>query len=155
AAPTTALGIDKALAEAGVNIDGMTRVDEAPAPTVAALARAAAASRPAFSPLNPGTQAPQRTGDATASHGGAPAMVWQRGAVSGTEALQQQHVDQRAQVRSTVALNERFGFSGAAELGAPALREFGGTSTSPGSPAALGAGLDASQTVNGASGADS
>lgn len=157
AAPTAALGIDKALAETGVNIDGMTRVDEAaPAPTVAALARAAAASRPAFSPLNTsGTLAPQRAGDATASHGGAPAMVWQRGAVSGTEALQQQHIDQHVQVRSTVALNERFGFSGAAELGAPPLREFGGTATSPGSPAALGAGLDASQTVNGAAGADS
>lgn len=154
--PTTALGIDKALAEAGVNIDGMTRVDEAaPAPTVAALARAAAASRPAFSPLHPGTQAPQRAGDATASHGGAPAMVWQRGAVAGTEALQQQHADPHAQVRSTVALNERFGFSAAAEFGAPALREFGGTTTSPGSLTAPGTGLDASQTVAAASGADS
>jgi flagellar hook-length control protein FliK len=156
--PTAALGIDKALADTGVNIDGMTRVDEAaPAPTVAALARAAAASRPAFSPLHTAsTLAPQRAGDATAPYGGAPAMVWQRGAVSGTEALQQQHTDQHAQVRSTVALNERFGFSGAAELGAPPpLREFGGIATSPGSPAALGAGLDASQTVNGAAGADS
>jgi flagellar hook-length control protein FliK len=156
-APTAALGIDKTLAEAGMNIDGMTRVDEpAPAPTVAALARAAAASRPAFSPLNTTTLAPQRAGDATTtSHGGTTAMVWQRGAVSGTEALQQQHIDQHAQVRSTVALNERFGFSSAAELGAPALREFGGSTTSPGSPAALGAGLDASQTVTGATGADS
>jgi flagellar hook-length control protein FliK len=155
-APTAALGIDKALAEAGVNIDGMTRVDEAaPAPTAAALARAAAASRPAFSPLHTsGTLAPQRAGDTT-THGGAPAMVWQRGAVSGTEALQQQHIDQHAQVRSTVALNERFGFSGTPELGAPPLREFGGSAASPGGPAALGAGLDASQTVNGASGADS
>lgn len=154
---TAALGIDKALAEAGVNIDGMTRVDEAaPAPTVAALARAAAASRPAFSPLHTAsTLAPQRAGDIATTHGGAPAMVWQRGAVSGTEALQQQHIDQHAQVRSTVALNERFGFSGAAELGAPALREFGGTATSPGGPAALGAGLDASQAVTGAAGADS
>lgn len=155
-AHTTALGIDKALAEAGVNIDGMTRVDEAaPAPTVAALARAAAASRPAFSPLHTSSAlAPQRAGDATASHGGAPAMVWQRGAASGTEALQQQHIDQHAQMRSTVALNERFGFSGAAELGAPPLREFGGTATSPGNPTALGAGLDASQTVTGAAGTD-
>jgi flagellar hook-length control protein FliK len=155
--PTAALGIDKALADTGVNIDGMTRVDEAaPAPTVAALARAAAASRPAFSPLHSSsTLAPQRAGDTATTHGGAPAMVWQRGAVSGTEALQQQHVDQHAQVRSTVALNERFGFSGAAELGAPALREFGGSATSPGGPAALGTGLDASQTVNGATGADS
>jgi flagellar hook-length control protein FliK len=156
--PTAALGIDKALAEAGVHIDGMTRVDEAaPAPTLAALARAAAASRPAFSPLHAGTLAPQRAGDATtASHSGAPAMVWQRGAVSGTEALQQQHVEQHAQVRSTVALNERFGFSGATEPGAPPLREFGSsTATSPGSAAALGAGLDTSQTVTGASGADS
>jgi flagellar hook-length control protein FliK len=156
-APTAALGIDKALAEAGVNIDGMTRVDEpAPAPTVAALARAAAASRPAFSPLHNSTLATQRAGDTTsASHGGAPTMVWQRGAVSGTEALQQQHNDQHAQVRSTVALNERFGFSGAAELGAPPLREFGGSTTSPGGPAALGGGLDASQAVTGAAGADS
>lgn len=154
ASPTAAVGIDKALAETGVNIDGMTRVDE-PAPTAATLARAAAASRPAFSPLNNTTLAPQRAGDTTSiSHGGAPAMVWQRGAVSGTEALQQQHIDQHAQVRSTVALNERFGFSGAAELGsAPPLREFG-TTTSPGSPAALGTGLDASQTVTGAAGAD-
>ncbi len=112
--------------EAGIDISGMTRVDEA-APTLpnaAAQARAAAASRPAFSPLNPNaataspTAAAQRATDGNALPAGAPAMVWQRGAVSSTEALQQQQSAQFAQVRATVALNERLGVSStAAEAG--------------------------------------
>lgn len=113
--------------EGGIDVSGMTRVDEAaPAlPNAAAQARAAVASRPAFSPLNPNaatpssTAAAQRTADGNAPPAGAPAMVWQRGAVSSTEALQQQQSAQFAQVRATVALNERLGVSSAnAEVGA-------------------------------------
>lgn len=116
--------------EGGIDVNGMTRVDEA-APTLpnaAAQARAAAASRPAFSPLNPNAAAPttaaataaaQRAGDSSAQPGGAPAMVWQRGAVSSTETLQQQQSAQFAQVRATVALNERLGVASAGtEVGA-------------------------------------
>lgn len=126
--------------EGGIDITGMTPVDEA-LPNAAAQARAAAASRPAFSPLHPGAaatataataastlaSASQRTPDGNAPQGGTPAMVWQRGAVSSTEALQQQHSAQFAQVRATVALNERLGLSSGAEPGAatPAsTREF-------------------------------
>lgn len=140
----------------GVDIEGMTRVDEAaPAlPNAAAQPRAAAASRPAFSPLNP--HAPTgiaRTVDGPSPQGSATAMVWQRGAVSSTEALQQQHAAQHALVRSTVALNERFGFSGAAEIGSPALREMagpGGSALAQGPAATPNAG----QPVSGASAAD-
>lgn len=123
--------------EGGIDITGLTPVDEAlPAlPNAAAQARAAAASRPAFSPLPPGAaaaasplaSASQRVPDGNALQGGTPAMVWQRGAVSSTEALQQQHSAQFAQVRATVALNERLGLSSGAEPGAatPAgTREF-------------------------------
>jgi flagellar hook-length control protein FliK len=122
--------------EGGIDITGMTRVDEAlpPLPTAAAQARAATASRPAFSPLHPNaahaattlSSAGQRAQDGNVTVGGAPAMVWQRGAVSSTEALQQQHSAQFAQVRATVALNERLGLSSGSEPGAtPAsTREF-------------------------------
>ncbi|MBU7572930.1 MAG: flagellar hook-length control protein FliK [Hydrogenophaga sp.] len=110
--------------EGGIDVSGMTRVDEA-APTLphpAAQARAAAASRPAFSPLNPNAAAAtaaQRAGESNALPGGAPAMVWQRGAVSSTDALQQQQSAQFAQVRATVALNERLGVASAGtEVGA-------------------------------------
>lgn len=124
-------GAEGAGKDSGVDISGMTRVDE-PAPQLSAQARAA--SRPAFSPLNPQTAAAvaaasqsQRAVDSTATAGGAPAMVWQRGAVSGTEALQQQHSAQFAQVRATAAINERLGLVGApadASAGPANLREF-------------------------------
>ncbi|WP_137919919.1 flagellar hook-length control protein FliK [Hydrogenophaga sp. 2FB] len=100
----------------GVDIEGMTRVDEPATPNAAAQARAAAASRPAFSPFNPHASAATaatsaRATDGQASSSGTPAMVWQRGN-PGTEALQQQNATQLAQVRSTVALNKRFGLAG-------------------------------------------
>lgn len=125
AAPTPGKA-EGAAREGGIDVSGMTRVDEAaPAlPNAAAQARAAAASRPAFSPLNPNaatpspTAAAQRAADGNALQGGAPAMVWQRGAVSSTDALQQQQSAQFAQVRATVALNERLGVaSTGAEVG--------------------------------------
>jgi flagellar hook-length control protein FliK len=124
AAASTSGKAEGAAREGGIDVSGMNRVDEAaPAlPNAAAQARAPAASRPAFSPLNPNAAAPataaataaaQRAGDSTAQPGGAPAMVWQRGAVSSTEALQQQQSAQFAQVRATVALNERLGVASA------------------------------------------
>lgn len=149
ASGTAPAGAEGGAREGGIDVSGMTRVDEA-APTLpnaAAQARAAAASRPAFSPLNPNaaipspTAAAQRAADSNALQTGAPAMVWQRGAVSSTEALQQQQSAQFAQVRATVALNERLGVSSAsAEVGTnPAgPREFalsgpaaGATATGP------------------------
>lgn len=125
AAASTSGKAEGAAREGGIDVSGMTRVDEA-APTLpnaAAQARAAAASRPAFSPLNPNAAAPttaaQRAGESNALQGGAPAMVWQRGAVSSADALQQQQSAQFAQVRATVALNERLGVASAsAEVGA-------------------------------------
>ncbi|WP_066273528.1 flagellar hook-length control protein FliK [Hydrogenophaga palleronii] len=129
-------GIDKALKDSGVDISGMTRVDEpAPAATAAALARAANASRPAFSPLNPGQgAATARAADAStaATASGAAAaptnLLWQRGAPAGTDALQQNLAASQT-VRSTVALDERFGLSAGGNPNdngtAPALREFG------------------------------
>lgn len=125
-ASTSPASAEGAAREGGIDISGMTRVDEAaPAlPNAATQARAAAASRPAFSPLNPNaaatspTAAAQRATDGNALAAGAPAMVWQRGAVSSTEALQQQQSAQFAQVRATVALNERLGVSSTgAEVG--------------------------------------
>lgn len=138
--------------EGGIDVSGMTRVDEAATdlPNAATQARAAAASRPAFSPLNPNaaaattaaataTAAAQRAGDSNAVQGGAPAMVWQRGAVSSTEALQQQQSAQFAQVRATVALNERLGVASAspeAGAGPGPAREF--TLSGPASTTAAG-----------------
>ncbi len=124
AAASTPGKAEGAAREGGIDVSGMTRVDEA-APTLphpAAQARAATASRPAFSPLNPNAAAAtaaQRAGESNALPGGAPAMVWQRGAVSSTDALQQQQSAQFAQVRATVALNERLGVASAGtEVGA-------------------------------------
>ncbi|MDO9438571.1 flagellar hook-length control protein FliK [Hydrogenophaga sp.] len=156
-------GVDGARQE-GIDIEGMTRVDEAaPAlPNAAAQARAAAASRPAFSPLN--TNAPANSVSATLraqpdaqaiSGGGAPAMVWQRGAAPGTDAMQQQLGAQHAQVRSTVALNERFGLAGAPpefNTAAPSPREFAGVG---GSAAVSGAVASSDTGVAGLVGAGS
>lgn len=157
ASATTPSGAAEGAArEGGIDVSGMTRVDEAaPAlPNAAAQARAAAASRPAFSPLNPNHVQPPATGvtaqravDGNALPGGAPAMVWQRGAVSSTEALQQQQSAQFAQVRATVALNERLGVSAGAEAsaGPTGPREF--TLSGPASTSATGPALDGSQTA--------
>ncbi|MGV3725171.1 flagellar hook-length control protein FliK [Hydrogenophaga sp.] len=151
AGPLKTAGTDGAGKDSGVDISGMTRVDE-PAPQLSAQARAA--SRPAFSPLNPqtaavaaATQSP-RAGDSTATPGSAPAMVWQRGAVSGTEALQQQHSAQFAQVRATAAINERLGLVGApadASAGPANLREFALGGVGSTSSAAPGTGTAATQ----------
>lgn len=149
-----ALPADGALPTTGVDIEGMTRVDEAlpaPAAQAANAARAALASRPAFS-APPAHAATGHRATEGAAPAGAPAMVWQRGAVSSTEFLQHQHTTQLAQVRSTVALNERFGLPGAIEPSAPALREF--STTAAGGPSALAAAPDAGTAVAGAPGAD-
>ncbi|MDR7094321.1 flagellar hook-length control protein FliK [Hydrogenophaga laconesensis] len=121
-APTTPVVAEGTAREKGLDITGMARVDEPAAPSTTAQARAAVASRPAFSPLNPNTgtvanttAALQRAPDGTAT---TPAMVWQRGAVSSTDALQQQQSAQFAQARATVALNERLGLTAVAEPGA-------------------------------------
>lgn len=150
ATPTSPAAAEGTPKEAGLDITGMTRVDEPAAPSAAAQARAAVASRPAFSPLNPNaasatvTATAARATDSNASTAAGPAMVWQRGAVSSTEALQQQHSAQFAQVRATVALNERLGLTGAADTSASAAgpREFapGGVSGLSGLGAAAASG---------------
>ena len=143
--------------EGGIDVSGMTHVDEAaPAlPNAAAQARAAAASRPAFSPLNPNaaaatTAAAQRAGESNALQGGAPAMVWQRGAGSSADALQQQQSAQFAQVRATVALNERLGVtSTGAEVGASPTnpREFALSGPAAAGATATGPAQDGSLTA--------
>jgi hypothetical protein len=142
-APTTPAAAEGTPKEAGLDITGMTRVDEPAAPTAAAQARAAVASRPAFSPLNPNaataTAPAARATDSSASTAAGPAMVWQRGAVSSTEALQQQHSAQFAQVRATVALNERLGLTGVAEAGASPGAAAGSREFAPGGLSGLGA----------------
>jgi hypothetical protein len=152
-----ALPADSALPTTGVDIEGMARVDEAlpaPAAQAANAARAALASRPAFS-APPAHAATSQRATEGAAPAGAPAMVWQRGAVSSTEFLQHQHATQLAQVRSTVALNERFGLPGATEPVAPALREFTtATTTVAGGAPALASAPDAGTAVAGAQGAD-
>jgi hypothetical protein len=157
-------GAEGAGKDSGVDISGMARVDE-PAPQLSAQARAA--SRPAFSPLNPQTAAAvaaaaqsQRAGDSTATAGSAPAMVWQRGAVTGTEALQQQHSAQFAQVRATAAINERLGLVAVpadASAGPANPREFalgagGGTSNAaaPGTAATQDTSLAGAASASGA-----
>lgn len=155
ATDTKALPADGALPATGVDIEGMARVDEAlpaPAAQAANAARAALASRPAFSAPPAHAAASHRTTEGVAP-ASTPAMVWQRGAVSSTEFLQHQHTTQLAQVRSTVALNERFGLPGAIEPSAPALREFT-TTAAAGGPSALAAAPDAGTAVAGAPGAD-
>ncbi|MBW0171593.1 MAG: flagellar hook-length control protein FliK [Hydrogenophaga sp.] len=148
--------------DSGVDISGMTRVDE-PAPALSAQARAA--SRPAFSPLSPqaaatvaSTAQNQRAGasDSTTAPGNAPALVWQRGAVSSTEALQQQHSAQFAQVRATAAINERLGLVGApadTPAGPAPLREFALGAGGSTSNAAPGAGTTQDAGLAGAAGA--
>lgn len=168
AGPLKTAGTDGAGKDSGVDISGMTRVDE-PAPQLSAQARAA--SRPAFSPLNPQTAAAVATAsqsqrasssDSSTAPGNAPAMVWQRGAVSGTEALQQQHSAQFAQVRATAAINERLGLVGApadASAGPANLREFalGGVGSTSSGAAAPGTAATQDTSLAGAasaSGAD-
>lgn len=154
-------GTEGAGKDSGVDISGMTRVDE-PAPALSAQARAA--SRPAFSPLNPqaaatvaSTAQSQRAGTSdSAAAGNAPAMVWQRGAVSSTEALQQQHSAQFAQVRATAAINERLGLVGApadTPAGPAPLREFALGAGGSTSNAAPGAGTTQDAGLAGAAGA--
>lgn len=144
----------------GIDITGMTRVDEA-APTLpnaAAQARSAAASRPAFSPLNPNAPTPATNPSAhgTSPIGGGPAMVWQRG---GTDALPQQQATPLAQVRSTVALNERFGAAGASlespRVASPAPGEFTTTATTTSSSSATGPAATADTGTAGLVGAGS
>ena len=87
-------------------------------------------------------------------------MVWQRGAVTGTEALQQQHSAQFAQVRATAAINERLGLAAVpadASAGPANLREFalgagGGTSNAaaPGTAATQDTSLAGAASASGA-----
>ncbi|QHE88102.1 flagellar hook-length control protein FliK [Hydrogenophaga sp. BPS33] len=110
--------------EGGIGIDGMARVDEPAPPLANPSAQARAASRPAFSPLNPHAPVPAASAaDGQASGGGPQPLAWQRGGpVGSTDALQQQQAAQLAQVRTTVAMNERLGLaSPSPERGAVAL----------------------------------
>ncbi len=141
----------------GVDITGMTPVDEGPASHPPARPAFATAPNRAATPV-------ARTGES-----GSTATVWQR--AGSTDALQQQHAARAAQsslpqalpVRSTVALDERFSLpsatAGAAVL-ASAQREAGGaeglaTTASltggarPGPDGAPGSGLPAASGVAG------
>lgn len=102
--------------DGGIGIDGMARVDEPAPPLAHPGAQARAASRPAFSPLNPNAPVHAASAaDGQASGGGTHPLAWQRGGpVGSTDTLQQQQAAQLAQVRSTVAMNERLGLTGMA-----------------------------------------
>jgi len=142
----------------GVDISGMTpvvdeelaRTDALPTPanpasTAARPAFATPASRPAFASRADASQ-----------QSGAPAMVWQRGAASGTEALQQQFASQSLQhaqampsihMRSTVAMDERFAATHAGAWQTSAPREAGFEFTLPGNGGARAATLEAGPGV--------
>lgn len=140
ALPTTATTATDKPQAGGIDISGMTPVvDEklttslpSPEPTAPASAArpafATAAARPAFASR---AEAPAQNGT--------PAMVWQRGTVSSTDALQQQFASQSIQqaqnapaggslahVRSTVALDERFALASASAWQAGVSREAAG-----------------------------
>ncbi|WP_439517880.1 flagellar hook-length control protein FliK [Hydrogenophaga sp.] len=147
--------------DVGVDISGMTPVAQDagvpaevlptpanPATTAARPAFATAASRPAFASRADASQP-----------SAVPAMVWQRGAVSGTDALQQQFASQSAQhtqglpamhVRSTVAMDERFtpAASGAWQASTPA--DAGIEWTLPGTGGLRATPSDAGPSIGGA-----
>ncbi|MGE0100471.1 MAG: flagellar hook-length control protein FliK [Hydrogenophaga sp.] len=117
-AAAPALSAQGAVQAEGIDITGMTPVAHEPPPAAELPPQALPASapaRPAFA--TPAARPTFASRAEAAAPGGTPAMVWQRGAVSGTDALQQQYASQAWQhphnpaanhVRSTVALDERF-----------------------------------------------
>jgi flagellar hook-length control protein FliK len=126
----------------GVDITGMTPVvDEKLATTdlPAPAGPASAPARPAFA--TPAARPAFASRIEAQTQGSTPAMVWQRGAVSSTDALQQQFASQTLQqthgaplasVRSTVALDERFALASAGALQTSTAREAGFELTLPG-----------------------
>lgn len=99
----------------GVDMTGMTPVVDEKITVADLTAPASAAARPAFA--TPAARPAFASRMETPAQAGAPAMVWQRAAVSSTDALQQQFASQAVQqshhaplssVRSTVALDDRF-----------------------------------------------
>ena len=125
-----------------VDISGMlpvvddTGIDPEALPAPAGPASAAA--RPAFA--TPASRPAFASRADAALPSSAPAMVWQRGAATGTDALQQQFASQSIQhalsmpsthVRSTVALDERFTMATAHATQAGTPREAGFEFTLP------------------------
>jgi hypothetical protein len=145
--------------EAGaIDITGMTPVvDEARALAEAAPANPASApARPAFA--TPASRPAFASRVDAALQSSAPAMVWQRGVASGTDALQHTFASQSIQqaatmpamhVRSTVAMDERFALAsaGAWQTGTP--REAGFEFTLPAQGGVRAATVDAGPAIGG------
>jgi flagellar hook-length control protein FliK len=125
----------------GVDITGMTPVVDEKLATAAVdlSAPASPAARPAFA--TPAARPAFASRAEAPAQGSTPAMVWQRGAVSSTDALQQQFTSQSIQhpnpaaltpVRSTVALDDRFNLTNAMVAQTTAPREADVEFTLPG-----------------------
>lgn len=146
----------------GVDITGMTPVVDEKLASATELPAPPSAARPAFATPAARPAFASRTDAAAQTNG--PAMVWQRGTASSTDALQQQFASQStphsphapvAHVRSTVALDERFALASAGALQAGAPREAGLDLTAlPGSAGPRAAHLEATPGVSGPMGSD-
>lgn len=126
--PGAAGSADRAAASAAtagdgkIDISGMTPVE----PTPLEAAPKGTVALPANA-VRPGTTfvPTARTADATA--GSTTATPWRHASLAGTETLAiQQAANQTTQVRSTVALNERFGLAPGVPLATTELREAAG-----------------------------
>jgi flagellar hook-length control protein FliK len=161
-----ALGKETALPAAGkpeaggVDITGMTPVVDEKIAAADLAAPASAPARPAFA--TPAARPAFASRMETPAQAGAPAMVWQRGAVSSTDALQQQFASQAVQqphhaplssVRSTVALDERFTLTSVLNT-STTPREAGAELVLPGGGGARTAAFEAAPGVASPTGAE-
>ena len=144
----------------GVDITGMTPVVDEKIAAADLAAPASAPARPAFA--TPAARPAFASRMETPAQAGAPAMVWQRGAVSSTDALQQQFASQAVQqphhaplssVRSTVALDERFTLTSVLNT-STTPREAGAELVLPGGGGARTAAFEAAPGVASPTGAE-
>lgn len=144
----------------GVDITGLTPVVDEKIAAADLPPPASAPARPAF--VTPAARPAFASRMETTAQAGAPAMVWQRGAVSSTDALQQQFASQAVQqphqaplasVRSTVALDERFTIASVLNTSTPP-REAGDELVLPGGGGARTAAFEAAPGVASPSGAE-
>ncbi|MDP1684671.1 flagellar hook-length control protein FliK [Hydrogenophaga sp.] len=135
--PGAAGSADRATASADgkIDISGMTPVEPAPLETASkgAVALPANAVRAGTAFVPTARTADTATGSTTAT-------PWRHASLAGTETLAiQQAANQTSQVRSTVALNERFGLAPGVPLGTAELREAAGEGFSLSSATGTGA----------------
>lgn len=137
-------------ADGKVDITGMTSVEPAPLDTApkGQVALPANAVRPGA------PQAPTRAADGLTAV--TPGTHWRQASVASTETVAiQQAVNQASQVRSTVALNERFGLTPGVPLASSELRETSTEALGPGTtPGAGGRTADTATAVPGTTAGD-